>query len=354
MAGRLVKLRGLMSGSDLEALLVTNPENMRYISCFTGEGLLLITLDGNFLLTDGRYKTQVGMESPEWKVLMADNSSLKAVADVCREHHLTSIGFEKDDITWQQFQQFQAGLGGTDLRPVASLVESLRLVKDQGEIALIRSAGVVAGAAFGYVLGHIHPGQTERSIASCLDYFLRSRGDGPPAFETIVAAGERAALPHGYATPVEVGSGQLVVMDFGARCQGYMSDITRTVCVGRSDAMQRRVYEVVLEAQLVAIDLIRPGVIAGQVDEAARRVITEAGYGDYFTHSLGHGVGLKIHEAPRLAPGEKMILQAGMIVTVEPGIYLPGWGGVRIEDTVLVAANGCEILTPVTKEFMEL
>jgi Xaa-Pro aminopeptidase len=327
---------------------------MRYISGFTGEGLLLITLDDTCLLTDGRYKTQVGMESPGWMVLISDNSSLKALAEFCRERHLTSIGFEKDDITFQQFEKFQAELGRSDLRPVAGLVESLRLVKDHDEIAMIQSAGVVAGAAFCYVLGYIHPGQTEREIASCIDYFLRSRGDGPPAFETIVAAGERAAMPHGCATPVEVRSGQLVVMDFGARCQGYMSDMTRTVCVGRSDAMQRRVYEIVLEAQLGAIDLIRPGVIAGQVDEAARRVIAEAGYGDNFTHSLGHGVGLNIHEAPRLAPKEGLILKAGMIVTVEPGVYIPGWGGVRIEDTVLVTETGCEILTPVTKDFMVL
>ena len=145
-----------------------------------------------------------------------------------------------------------------------------------------------------------------------------------------------------------------MVMDFGARCQGYMSDITRTVCVGRCDAMQRQVYEIVLEAQLSALDLIRPGVIASQVDEAARRVITGAGYGDYFTHALGHGVGLNIHEAPRLAPKQEMTLKAGMIMTVEPGVYIPGWGGVRIEDTVLVTETGCEILTPVTKDFLVL
>ncbi len=354
VAWRLVKLRGLMERFNLDALLVTKPENRRYVSGFTGEGMLLIAPGGTYLVTDGRYKTQAGLEAPEWKVLVSKDLSAKALAEVCREHHLTSIGFEKDDITLQQFEKLQADFGGSDLRPVLGLVESLRLIKDSDEIAMIQEAGVVAGAAFCYVLGQMRPGQTEREIASCIDYFLRSRGDGPPAFETIVAAGERGAMPHGCATPAGIRNGQMVVMDFGARCRGYMSDITRTVCVGGCDALQRQVYEIVLEAQLVALDLIRPGVIAGQVDEAARQVITGAGYGDYFTHGLGHGVGLNIHEAPRLAPKQELTLKAGMIVTVEPGVYIPGWGGVRIEDTVLVTETGCEILTPVTKDFLVL
>ena len=195
---------------------------------------------------------------------------------------LTRIGFEKNDVTFQRFEKLRDDFGGMELCPVLGLVESLRLVKDLDEIGAIQSAGVVAGAAFYYVLGSIQPGQTEREIASCLDYFLRSRGDGPPAFETIVAAGERGAMPHGCATAAPLRSGQLVVLDFGARCRRYMSDITRTVCVGQCDSLQRQVYEFVLEAQRCALEMIRPGVTAGQADEAARRVIAGAGYGDLF------------------------------------------------------------------------
>lgn len=353
-ARRLGRLRSLMERQDLDALLVTNPENRRYISGFTGEGLLLITRDNTCLVTDGRYATQAGLEAPDWRALISQTLSLVALAEVCREHHLMRVGFEKNDVTFQKFEKFQADFSGLELRPVLGLVESLRLIKDVDEIAMIQEAGVVAGAAFYYAIGHICSGQTEREIASRIDYFLRSRGDGPPAFETIVAAGERGAMPHGRATPDEIRSGQMVVMDFGACCRGYMSDITRTVCVGRFDDKQRHVYGVVLEAQLGALAMVRPGVTASQVDEAARRVITEAGYGDYFTHSLGHGVGLNIHEAPRLAPKQEMTLKAGMITTVEPGVYIPGWGGVRIEDTVLVTETGCEVLTPVTKDFLVL
>jgi len=354
MARRLGRLRGLIERQNLDALLVTNPENMRYISGFTGEGLLLIAPGDACLVTDGRYQTQAGLEAPEWRALISRALSADALGEVCREQALAKIGFEKNQVTYQQYEGFQEDFRGLDLLPVAGLVESLRLVKDSEEIAMIQEAGVVAGAAFCYVIGQIYPGQTEREIASQIDYFLRSRGDGPPAFETIVAAGERGAMPHGRATSDKIRSGQMVVMDFGACCQGYLSDITRTVCVGRFDALQRQVYGVVLEAQLSALDHVRPGVIASQVDAAARQVITEAGFGDYFTHSLGHGVGLNIHEAPRLAPKQELVLEAGMITTVEPGVYIPGWGGVRIEDTVLVTETGCEVLTPVAKEFLVL
>lgn len=353
-ARRLGRLRNLMGRQNLDALLVTNPDNRRYISGFTGEGLLLITRDDTCLVTDGRYATQAGLEAPDWRALPSKTLSSKALAEVCREQHLTRIGFEKNDVTYQQFEKFQADFSGLELRPVLGLVESLRLIKDVDEIAMIQEAGVVAGAAFYYAIGHICSGQTEREIASRIDYFLRSRGDGPPAFETIVAAGERGAMPHGRATSDKIRSGQMVVIDFGACCQGYMSDITRTVCIGRFDALQCQVYGVVLEAQLSALDHVRPGVIASQVDEVARQVITGAGFGDYFTHALGHGVGLNIHEAPRLAPKQEIALEAGMVTTVEPGVYIPGWGGVRIEDTVLVTETGCEVLTPVAKDFMVL
>ncbi|MGD0152170.1 MAG: Xaa-Pro peptidase family protein [Thermacetogeniaceae bacterium] len=353
MARRLRLLRKFMAERELKALLVTKLENRRYISGFTGSfGIILITPDEASLLTDGRYGTQAQLEAPGWQVLLSETSSPEALADACRKHGVQELGFEKDDVTYQQFEQFQEYFSGIRLRPVLGLVEKLRLIKDTDEIALLQEAGVITGAAYCYLLGHMHAGQTEQDIASRLEYFMRSRGGGMPAFETIVAAGERGAMPHGRATDSQLMAGQLVVMDFGASYQGYMSDLTRTVCVGRSDAKQRHVYDVVLEAQLSALELIRPGVAANEVDAAARQVITRAGYGDYFTHALGHGIGLNIHEPPRLAPRHEVILKPGMVTSVEPGIYLPGWGGVRIEDTVLVTATGYEILTPVTKDFM--
>jgi Xaa-Pro aminopeptidase len=353
-SGRLAALRNLLGRLNLDALLITAPENMVYTSGFTGEGTLLISRDDACLATDGRYTTQAGQEAPDFRVMLSKTLTAEPLAGVCRERRLVRIGFEKNNVTFQQYEKLQQDFAGFELHPVMGMVESLRLVKDVDEIALIQEAAVVAGAAFHYVLGQFRPGVTEREIASQIDYFVRSRGDGPPAFETIVAAGERGAMPHGCATPVEVRNGQMVVMDFGACWRGYKSDITRTVCVGQADEKQRRIYEIVLEAQLAGLDAVKAGVAAGRVDEAARRVIAGAGYGDYFNHSLGHGVGLQIHEAPRLGPGQELILEPGMITTVEPGIYIPGWGGVRIEDTVLVTEHGCQILTPVTKDFMVL
>lgn len=306
MARRLRQLRQLMGERELDALLVTKPENRRYISGFTGSyGILLITTDRTYLLTDGRYGTQAQMEAPGWELLLTATSSPEALAEICREQNVTELGFEKDHVTYQQFEQFQAHFGGLKLHPVLGMIERLRLIKDIDEIAMMQEAGVITGAAYCFVIGRMHSGQTEQEIASCLEYFMRSRGGGLPAFETIVAAGERGAMPHGHATDGEIKNGQLVVMDFGASYQGYMSDLTRTVCIGRSDSEQRHIYEVVLEAQLCALDLIRSGVTAGQVDAVARQVIAGAGYGDYFTHALGHGVGLNIHEAPRLAPGRR-------------------------------------------------
>jgi Xaa-Pro aminopeptidase len=350
---RLKALRRLMANNGLDALMVSSAENRMYISGFTGSsGLLLVTPAEAYLLTDGRYGVQARLEAPDWHLLQPEDVSPEVFAGICRERRLTRIGFEKDGVTYQQYEKLQVYFEGLELRPVLGLIESLRLIKDVEEIAKLQEAGVVTGAAFCYMLGRMHPGQTEQEIASCIECFMRSRGGGMPAFETIVAAGERGAMPHAQATDCEIRNGQLVVMDFGARCQGYMSDLTRTVCVGQSKSKQRHVYEVVLEAQQTALDLIRPGVAASQVDAAARQVIAGAGFGDYFTHALGHGVGLNIHEAPRLAPKQEMTLKTGMVMTVEPGIYIPGWGGVRIEDTVLVTETGCEILTPVTKDFI--
>ncbi len=350
---RLSLLRRLLRGQKCEALLVTKPENRRYLSGFTGShGMLLVTAGEVYLITDRRYEAQVKLEAPRCRLLLSDAALTEALPAVCQEQALPVLGFEQDHLTYQQYETLQAHLPDVRLQPAAGLVERLRLCKDREEIAFIQAAGVITGAAFWHALGSLHSGQTEREIARDIEYFMRSHGSGPPVFETIVAAGERGALPHGTASDNRVESGQLVVMDFGGNYRGYTADFTRTVCIGRYTARQRKVFEVVLDAQRQALDAIRPGVAASEVDAAARQVIAAAGYGEQFSHALGHGVGLCIHEAPRLAPNQELTLREGMVTTVEPGIYLPGWGGVRIEDTVVVTAGGCEVLTPVTKDFL--
>lgn len=348
---RLEKLRSLLEDQGLEALLVARPENARYISGFTGEALLLVTRGEAYLFSDGRYEEQAKLEAPDWRFVRFKRSFTEVFNEVSRGLGLRELGFEKDFLTYQQWEQLKGCFPGI-LRPVAGLIERLRLVKDDYEVALIREAGMITAGAFRYVLGQMHEGQEEQEIAGIMELFMRRQGAGPPAFETIVASGERGALPHGAASGKRLGRGELVTLDLGARFQGYAADLTRTVCMRAVSTRQREVYEIVREAQARALGAVRAGVTAAEVDATARRFLEEAGYGQYFTHSLGHGVGLAIHEDPRLAPGQDLVLKPGMVVTVEPGVYISGWGGVRIEDTVLVKQNGCEILTPVTKDLI--
>lgn len=346
---RLSDLRHSLEQQQLETLLVSRPDNVFYLSGFSGgEGLLLVTQQESFLFADGRYQEQAQQESPGCKFIIYKKSFLNALTELCGTEGIQCIAFEQDHLTYWQWERLRESFSA-ELVPVKGLVEKLRLVKDETEIELIREAGVITASAFRYLLGEIRPGQSEREIAIILEYFMRSHGSGYPAFETIVASGERGALPHGIATEKKVSRGELVTFDLGATYQGYAADLTRTIAMGTVSAKQQQIYEIVREGQAKGIKAVRAGVKAAEVDSQVRRFIAEAGYGDYFVHSLGHGVGLAVHEGPRLAQREDLLLEKGMVVTIEPGVYIPQWGGVRIEDTVLVKEDGCEILTPVTK-----
>jgi Xaa-Pro aminopeptidase len=349
---RLEQLWSLLEQQELQALLVARPENIWYISGFTGgEALLLVTREDALLFSDGRYEEQAKQEAPDWKFIKFKRSFIEVFAEVASGLELQELGFEKDFFTYQQWEQLKLCFKGS-LRPVAGLIEGMRLIKDQEEIALIREAGMITASAFRYVLGEIYDGQTEQEIAGILEFFMRRNGGGPPAFETIVASGVRGALPHGMASDKKVERGELVTMDLGACYKGYAADLTRTICIGAVSDRQREIYEAVREAQERALKVVRAGVTAEEVDAAARCYLTEVGLGEYFSHGLGHGLGLYVHEEPRIAPGQKTVLKPGMVITVEPGVYISGWGGVRIEDSVLVKENGYEILTPVTKDLI--
>ncbi len=349
---RLNNLRNIMEQQQLEALLVSRPENVFYISGFSGgEGQLLVTPQESYLFADGRYQEQALQEAPDCKFILYKRHFTKALAEVTASQGIQEMGFEKDYITYQHWESLRETFTG-ELLPVKELVEKLRMVKDEAEIDLIREAGAITASAFRYLLGEIRPGQSEQEVASLLEYFMRSHGSGPPAFETIAASGKRGALPHGSATQKKIQRGEFITLDLGATYKGYAADLTRTICIGTVSARQREVYELVLEAQERGIRAVRAGVRAEEVDAVAREFFAEAGYGEYFVHSLGHGVGLAIHEAPRIAQKVDVVLEPGMVITIEPGVYLPQWGGVRIEDTVLVRENSCEILTPVTKDLV--
>ncbi|KKM11742.1 hypothetical protein SY88_06895 [Clostridiales bacterium PH28_bin88] len=350
---RLGKLRHAMAGADVEALLVSKPENRAYMSGFTGSaGFLVITPEKAFLVTDFRYVEQAEAQAPDFQVVRHGSQVFATLQELVAGERVSRLSFEKNHLSYHQYTVLTDTLAGVQLVPIQGLVERLRQIKDEVEIQQLREAVRLSDEAFRHVLPLIRPGVREVEIAAELEYFMRKSGAEKPAFDTVVASGPRGALPHGVASERRLAAGDLVVMDFGAVYRGYHSDVTRTVVVGDPTGEQRRVYELVLKAQLEAIAAVRPGLTGAQVDAVARDIIEAGGHGSDFGHSLGHGVGLAIHEEPRLAAGVDTVLEPGMTVTVEPGIYLAQWGGVRIEDTVVVRPGGCEVLTGVSKELL--
>jgi Xaa-Pro aminopeptidase len=342
------------AGLKIDALLVSGLPNVRYLSGFTGSNaLLLITPDSQTLFTDPRYTIQAGQEC-ECAVRTVKGRTLHAAAaQLIGRKRLKKIGFEKARLSFEGYQLLKEHLPlGASLKPVGGVVEKLRMIKTPEEIARIRRSVITNSEALDRTLKKIKPGSTESSIAAELEYQMRSLGAEKPAFETIVAGGPHSALPH--ASPTEQAVDGILLIDMGAFQNGYASDMTRTFFFGKPDTRMRAMYEAVLESQLAAISAVRPGVAAQQVDRVARKVLESRGLGKEFVHSTGHGLGLEIHEAPRLGKNDKTRLEAGMAITIEPGAYIEGVGGVRIEDTVVVTNTGCEVLTPTSKEIMIL
>jgi Xaa-Pro aminopeptidase len=344
---RVTRLRAGLS--ETEALLMLNANNIRYLTCFTGgEGALMAGLTWLMLLVDGRYVTQAREEAVGAEVFEFRNR-VDGIAAVAHRQGIGRIDFESPDLSVEEYLKLREGLPGMDLRPLSDVFRHLRIVKDEAEVEQIRSAARIAGKALATVREMIRPGVREAEIALEIEYRMRLGGAEKASFETIVAAGSNTALPHAMPGGRAIADGDCVMIDYGAVCGGYRSDETCTYIVGRASDRQREVYGFVREAHDRAIAAIRPGVSCGEIDRTARSFLEGEGLGGYFSHGTGHGVGLDVHEAPRLAAGREEILGAGMVVTVEPGIYLPGVWGIRIEDTVLVTEEGSEILTQTPK-----
>jgi Xaa-Pro aminopeptidase len=332
---------------------VTNFKNVTYLTGFTGDdSYLLATLEDETLVTDMRYTTQLAEECPglALEVRPPGLSMLKAVTKALKRAKIERLGIEGTSATVAFQQSLAKALPDLQIVVTENLVERLRIVKDKDEIEATRVACQQARRAFDVVRAAMTPNMTELDVAAELEYQARRFGAKALSFPPIVAVGSRAALPHATPTSRQLSESDFTLIDWGANSGLYMSDLTRIVVTGRISPKLRKIYAVVLKAQLAAIDAIRPGLTGEQVDRVARRIITRAGYGKAFGHGLGHGTGLEIHEAPRLAVGQKTKLRPGMIVTVEPGVYVPGWGGVRIEDDVLVTRTGHEVLTDVPKQ----
>jgi Xaa-Pro aminopeptidase len=339
----------------LDALLVGFGPNLRYLTGFTGSnGMLLLWNRGAIFFTDPRYTIQAADQVTCQSRICTGPMPTEVIRQL-RRRKFRRVGFEHNRMSFDTYQTLSSGLPAqTSLVPASGLVERMRMIKSGAEIGLMRESVRLNSVAFEQAVSRVRPGMSESRLAADLEYRMRRLGAEKPAFETIVASGPRSALPHADPTGAPMEQGHLVMVDMGAQWNGYCSDMTRMLFIGEPGRKVRRMYAAVLDAQLAAVAAVKPGIPAAAVDRAARQVLKAAGLDRAFVHSTGHGLGLEIHEAPRLGKKEKLTLEAGMAVTIEPGVYLEGVGGVRIEDTVVVTPAGCDVLTPTSKELLQI
>lgn len=349
---RINRLRKTMASNDATHLLVTDITNIRYLTGFTGSSaILLVTNKDALIISDGRYEEQLRQQCPDIEAAIRPmtDTLIDYTAAQLKDRGLDEVFFEYGAISLKQFNQLEKTYQGK-LKRSGHWIEDLRAVKDESEIQLIRKSIEINQTVFQAIIGNLSPETSEKEIAAEIEYQGRRLGADGCSFEPIVAVGANSALAHYRPGDVKIGHGDFTLIDWGLNYQGYASDLTRMVLTAKTPSKLAEIYDVTLAAQQAAIEQIRPGIDAKAVDATAREVIAEAGFGDQFNHGLGHGIGLNIHEGPRLSPSFEGILQSGMVVTVEPGIYLPGFGGVRIEDDVLITDDGCEVLSNLPKE----
>ncbi len=352
LKNRVSTARDYLARFDVDFILFLNLCNIRYLTGFSGsDGALLLGRERGWFLTDSRYTTQAAAEVAGVEIVEY-RSKLEGVTSQLKECGARRVGFEAEHTTVAFYRSLGEGVPEVNLLPIGAELENLRLLKDAREVGLLARTAEIASAALSGMLGQIRSGMTERELALELEFAMRRGGADGRAFDFIVASGERGALPHGKASDKVIATGELVTIDFGAVRDGYHSDETVTIAVGEPDSRQREIYRIVKEAHDLALDAVRPGKTLKELDELARNYIDAHGYGAYFGHGLGHGVGLEIHEKPVVSPRSDGVVTEGMVFTIEPGIYIPGWGGVRIEDTVYVNGNGCQLLTKVPKELL--
>lgn len=354
MIKRIEKLRALMEKAMIDAYLVTSPANIRYLTNFTGTaGMAFITLDQAFFITDFRYIEQASEQIQGMTIIQHQGDIITELLKLMESESVNVLGFEDAVMTYADYSIFEEVIDA-ELAPASGLIEKLRERKDEGEIAIIEKACAIADEGFDHVLKMIRPGMTEIEVANQLDFYMRSLGASGTSFETIVASGTRSALPHGVASEKMIKQGDLITLDFGCVYQGYVSDITRTFAIGDPGQQLKDIYQIVLEAQKKVLEVAQVGVTGSQLDAVARDFISEAGYGEAFGHSTGHGIGMEIHEGPNISRSNDEPLMEGNVITDEPGIYLAGLGGVRIEDDLVILAEGNRILTQSPKELIIL
>ncbi|SEM27569.1 Xaa-Pro aminopeptidase [Mesobacillus persicus] len=351
---KLQKLQKRLEELGLDGMLITSNFNRRFMTGFTGTaGAVLITVDKALFITDFRYTEQAAKQCEGYEVIKQKGTIAAEVAELAKKLEVKKLGFEEDHVAFSTFKVFEKEVQA-ELVPVSGEIEKLRLIKNGTEIKILKEAAKIADAAFTHILDFIRPGKTELQVSNELEFFMRSLGATSSSFDIIVASGYRSALPHGVASDKVIEAGDFVTLDFGAYYEGYVSDITRTIAVGQPTEKLKEIYNIVLEAQLRGVNGIKPGLTGKQADALTRDYITEKGYGEYFGHSTGHGIGLEVHEGPGLSVKSDIVLEPGMVVTVEPGIYIPGLGGVRIEDDIIITEEHNERLTHSSKELIIL
>lgn len=351
---RVNEIQQTLKDQSYDALLVTSPYNLRYVSNFTGStGLAVITEEKAFFVTDFRYTEQATKQAVGYEVIQNKGPIFEEVAKIVQQEAIQSIGFEKDHMTFSTYETVKETLD-CSLEPVGGVIEALREVKSEDEVATIQQAIKITEEAFEHILEYIQEGQTEIEVANELDFFMRSKGASGVSFDTIVASGVRSAMPHGVASEKKIEKGDMITIDFGCYYNGYVSDMTRTFALGDPGEKLREIHQIVLDANLKVTEAAKAGVTGAELDKIARDYITEKGYGEAFGHSTGHGMGLEVHEGPGINFKNEKPLVAGNVITNEPGIYLPGIGGVRIEDDLLITEDGNKNLMSCSKELIIL
>ena len=353
MQERVDKLRRKLESLGVDAVLVSDPYNRVYLTGFTGTyGYAVIGKERNIFITDFRYVQQVKRQCKGFEIVTQEKSMIETILDVLKSLNVTNLGFEEDYVTYKHYLMLKETFRDINILPTENIIQKMREIKDANEVSKIRKAASIADNAFSYILNVIKPGITERDIALELEFNMKKNGASALSFDTIVASGLRSAMPHGIASDKIIEFGDVITLDFGCIYDGYCSDMTRTIFVGKINEKIKELYEIVFEAQNSSLEALTSGAISRDVDGVARGLIKDKGYGENFGHGLGHSVGLEIHEEPRLSPNYSTILQSGMIVTVEPGIYIEDVGGVRIEDMVLITNDGYDNLVTASKEII--
>lgn len=355
MNKRLEKFRHQLKINSIDGALIYSDTNRNYLSGFTGdESYIIITDSDAIFITDSRYTEQASSQVLDFEVRQYAGAIIDFLTDTVKSLGIKKLGFEEDFVTFSMYDNLKNGLKDIELVQLEGIIENMRQVKDQEEIAKIQKAADIADEAFSHMLKYIKPGMTEMDISIELEFFMRSKGASRLSFTSIVASGKRSSLPHGTASLKTVEEGDFLTLDFGCVYNGYCSDMTRTIVIGKASDKQKEIYDIVLRANEEVLKNIKPGITGESLDLIARNIIGDCGYSQYFGHGLGHGVGMDIHELPHVNKRGKNPLEPNMIITDEPGIYIPGFGGVRIEDLVVVTEDGCKVLSKSAKKLIEL